>query len=74
MDQMMVDVTDIEGVCAGSEVVLMGKQGKNQITAEELAKTENTINYEVVCNVGKRVPRVFIRNDEIISTKAILNV
>ncbi len=74
MDQMMVDVTDIEGVSAGSEVVLMGKQGENQITAEELAKTENTINYEVVCNVGKRVPRVFIRNDEIISTKAILNV
>jgi alanine racemase len=61
-------------VSAGSEVVLMGKQGENQITAEELAKTENTINYEVVCNVGKRVPRVFIRNDEIISTKAILNV
>jgi alanine racemase len=74
MDQMMVDVTDIPGVSAGSEVVLMGKQGKNQITAEELAKTENTINYEVVCNVGKRVPRVFIRNDEIIGTKAILNV
>lgn len=71
MDQMMVDVTDIADVRPGSEVVIMGKQGNNQITAEELAQLEDTINYEVVCNVGKRVPRVFVRNSSIIGTRSV---
>jgi alanine racemase len=59
MDQFVVDATGIDGVRAGDEVVLLGKQGKNEITAEEIADTCDTINYEVVCGISKRVPRVY---------------
>jgi len=59
MDFIMVDVTDIPNVSLGDEVVLMGKQGKDQITAEEIAKKTNSISYEVLCLIGKRVPRVY---------------
>lgn len=69
MDQLMVDVTDIENVGIGDDVIIMGSDGKLSVSAEELAAIQGTINYEVVCNVGKRVPRVFIRNGEIINTK-----
>ncbi len=60
MDQLMLDVTDAPGVRKGDEVVLIGQQGSIRITAEELAKKMNTINYEVVCRIGPRVPRVYI--------------
>ncbi len=69
MDQMMADVTHIHNVKIGDSVVIMGKEGELCVSAEELAEIQGTINYEIVCNVGKRVPRVFIRNGEIINTK-----
>jgi alanine racemase len=59
MDFTMVDVTDIPDVSIGDEVVLMGQQGKQQITAEEIADRINTISYEVFCAVGTRIPRVY---------------
>jgi alanine racemase len=59
MDFIMVDVTDIPRVSVGDEVVLMGKQGKEQITTEEIAEKINSISYEVLCSIGKRVPRVY---------------
>jgi alanine racemase len=59
MDFIMVDVTDIPKVTAGDEVVLIGSQGKEIITAEEIADRMNTIPYEVFCTIGKRVPRVY---------------
>ena len=65
MDQCMVDVTDIGDVKMGDEVVLMGKQGENEITCEELASILDTINYEVYCSISKRVPRVYIEDGEI---------
>lgn len=68
MDQFMADVTGIYDVKENDEVILMGKCGDLEITAEELAKIQGTINYEIVCNVGKRVPRVYIKNDEILKT------
>jgi alanine racemase len=58
MDMCMADVTDIPDVQVGDEVVLLGKQGTEEIGAEELAGLAQTINYEVICNVGVRVPRV----------------
>jgi alanine racemase len=61
MDQFVVDATEIDGTQIGDEVVLLGKQGKNEITAEEIADTCGTINYEVVCGISKRVPRVYKR-------------
>jgi alanine racemase len=59
MDFTMVDVTDIPGVSMGDEVVLLGRQGKEQITAEEIAEKVNSISYEVLCLIGKRVPRIY---------------
>jgi len=59
MDFIMVDVTDIPNVSRGDEVVLMGQQGKEQITAEEIADKINSISYEVFCSVGKRISRVY---------------
>jgi alanine racemase len=60
MDFVMVDVTEIPNVSSGDEVVLVGKQGKQSITAEEIAKKINSISYEVMCSIGKRIPRVYI--------------
>lgn len=59
MDYIMVDATDIPHVSSGDEVVLIGKQGKERITAEEVAEKIGTISYEVFCSVSKRVPRIY---------------
>lgn len=59
MDQFMVDVTGVENVSQGSEVVLIGRQGNNEISAEEIASLAGTINYEIVCGINKRVPRIY---------------
>ena len=68
MDQCMIDVTDIEGeIQTGDEVVLLGKQGSCEITAEELADHIGTIPYEIVCIIGKRVPRVYFKNGQIVN-------
>lgn len=60
MDQLMVDVSHIPGVKIGDEAVLFGRQGEGEITADEVASKLGTINYEVVCLVSGRVPRVFV--------------
>lgn len=59
MDFVMVDVTDIPDVSKGDEVVLIGEQGKDGISAEEIANKINSIPYEVLCLIGKRVPRKY---------------
>lgn len=60
MDLVTIDVTDIEGAAHGDEVVLLGRQGSDEISAEELASKLDTISYEVFCSVGARVPRVYL--------------
>lgn len=65
MDQMMVDVTDLEDVKIGDEVVLFGYEEENHPSAEEVANWLGTINYEVVCMVSRRVPRVYIKNNKL---------
>jgi alanine racemase len=60
MDMCMLDVTDVPGVCEGDEVVLIGKQGNERITADDIAVKTGTIAYEVLCDIGSRVPRVYI--------------
>ena len=62
MDQMMVDVTDIPDVNVGDTVTLLGKDGGLQITAEELGELSGRFNYELVCDIGKRVPRLYVEN------------
>ncbi|MBO5292241.1 MAG: alanine racemase [Lachnospiraceae bacterium] len=59
MDQMMVDVTDIPEAAEGSEVTLIGVNGTERITAEELGELSGRFNYELVCCIGKRVPRIY---------------
>ena len=58
MDMTMLDVTDVPGVEEGDEVVLIGAQGGERITADDLAAQSGTIAYEVLCAIGGRVPRV----------------
>ncbi|NIV30757.1 MAG: alanine racemase, partial [Anaerolineae bacterium] len=58
MDQTMIDVTAIADVRQGDEVVLIGEQGGESITAEQVAERLGTINYEVVSEILARVPRV----------------
>ncbi|MCL2546652.1 MAG: alanine racemase [Oscillospiraceae bacterium] len=62
MDMTMFDVTDIEDVCEGTEVVLFGKQGDAELSLSNVAQEVGTITYEIMCNVGKRVPRVYKQN------------
>ncbi|NLO81813.1 MAG: alanine racemase [Clostridiales bacterium] len=59
MDQLMVDVTHIPEVKPGDTAVLIGKQGKEGITAEDLACLSNTISYEILTSIGPRVPRFY---------------
>ncbi len=59
MDFIMVDVTDIPRVSVGDEVVLMGRQGREQITPDEIAEKIDSVSYEVLCGIGKRVPRIY---------------
>jgi len=61
MDMCMVDITSLPDVKVGEEVVLIGSQGKENITADEIAKLIGTISYEVVCGISKRVPRKLIK-------------
>lgn len=68
MDQFMVDVTDIPGVSEGDIVTLVGRDGNECITVEELAAMSHSFNYEFVCDIGKRVPRVYYYRGEKIGT------
>ena len=60
MDMIMVDVTAISDVKIRDEVILIGKQQNEYISATQMAETLNTINYEIVCNISKRNPRKYI--------------
>jgi alanine racemase len=61
MDMCTIDVTGIPDCKVGDEVVLLGKQGKEYISANEIAAKAQTISYEVLCALGKRAPRVFLQ-------------
>lgn len=66
MDQLMLDVSNIENVREGDVVTVFGNDEKEAITVDELAKLIGTINYEIVCLIGKRVPRVYVKDGETI--------
>lgn len=69
MDQFMVDVTDIPHVKTGDKVTLIGRDGDEQITMEELGECADRFNYEFVCDLGKRIPRVYLQNGRVVGTK-----
>ncbi len=72
MDQCMIDVTGEVNVRAGDEVVLFGRQGDQFIPIEELADKAGTINYEIMCNINRRVPRVYIQNGQVVEREEYL--
>ncbi|WP_338421078.1 alanine racemase [Mesobacillus harenae] len=73
MDQTMLDVSNLEGVQIGDEVVLFGRAEDDAfISIDEVAELMGTINYEVVCLVMKRVPRVYVRNEKAVNFKNML--
>ncbi|MFB0918956.1 MAG: alanine racemase, partial [Clostridiaceae bacterium] len=57
MDQMMVDLSGVENPTEGDTVILLGKDGDVKYDGDDMAKTINTISYEITCDIGKRVPR-----------------
>ncbi|MHC1723273.1 MAG: alanine racemase [Aminipila sp.] len=61
MDQCMIDVTDVPNVKVGDEVIIMGSDGKNTILADDIANATGTINYEIVCAFGQRLPKVYVK-------------
>ncbi len=66
MDQLMADVTGVEGVCAGDVVTLYGRDGDETISIDDAATLAGTINYELVCDIGPRVPRVYLRDGKVV--------
>ena len=69
MDQFMVDVTDIPDVKNEDEVILIGRDGDECITMEEVGGLSGRFNYEFACDLGKRIPRVYIHGGRIIGTR-----
>lgn len=69
MDQFMVDVTDIPEAAQGDKVTLLGRDGQEEITAQMLGDLSGRFNYEFVCGLGKRVPRVYTKGGKILCTR-----
>lgn len=69
MDQFMVDVTEIPETAENDEVTLIGTDGAETITMEALGEMSGRFNYELACNLGKRVPRIYKKNGRVIETK-----
>ena len=65
MDQFMVDISEIPEAMDGDKVTLLGMDGTERITAEELGELSGRFNYEFVCDLGKRIPRVYLQHGEI---------
>ena len=74
MDQIMLDVTDIPGVQDGDVVTLLGRDGQgNEIDINEVGALCGTIGYEVVCLIGKRVPRVYLKDGKQVGVVDYIN-
>lgn len=69
MDQFMVDVTNIPDVQEDDEVTLLGSDGAECITMEELAEKSGGFHYEMICDIGKRIPRVYLKDGKVVGTK-----
>ncbi len=71
MDMSMVDVTDVPNVAEGDEVMVIGRQGDAEITAEEVAELCGTISYEILCGISARVPRVYLRQGRSVGAETL---
>jgi len=72
MDLTMVDVTDVPGVAVGDEVVLFGEQGGTSLPIEEVAQGSETLAYEILCTIGKRVTRLYVRQDHPVRVSTLI--
>jgi alanine racemase len=72
MDQITVDVSGVPGVREGDPVVLVGRQGTEQITLDELAAAAGTISYELLSQLAPRLPRVYLRDGQVIQVRTLL--
>lgn len=68
MDQFMVDVTDIPGVMVGDKATLVGRDGDDKITLEELGELSGRFNYEFACCLGNRIPRLYYKDGRLVDT------
>ena len=66
MDYIMVDVGSAPEAKTGDEVVLIGEQGNESITPDEIAKLTGTIGYEILCNIGTAIDRFYLLNDLVV--------
>jgi alanine racemase len=66
MDQCMIDVTNVNNIDRGDEVTLFGE---DKVTADSIARWTDSINYEVVCLISKRVPRVYLKDKKPVSVR-----
>lgn len=69
MDQCMIDVTDVGDVKVGDEVIILGEDRDLKFNADDMAELIGTINYDILCMIKHRVPRVYKKNNEIIKVK-----
>ena len=69
MDQFMVDITDIRQAQEGDEVILIGESHGEKITVEQLGEISGRFHYELTCDLGRRIPRVFTKQGKVVSTK-----
>ncbi len=68
MDQLMIDVTGIDGVCVEDEVTLVGTDGGAQLSIEEVSELAGSFNYEQTCSLARRVPKLYYRHGELVKT------
>ena len=72
MDQFMIDVTNIEGVETGDEVILLGSYGDIKFDADDMANILDTISYEVLCLIGRRAPRLYIKDNKVLGVRYLM--
>jgi alanine racemase len=72
MDMCMVDVSDVPDVAVGDEVVIIGRQGEQEISADELAELCDTASYEILCGISARVPRLYLRQGRVVSKQTLV--
>lgn len=71
MDQIIVDITGAKNITLGDEVILMGVSRAKEISVDEAAQKTNTINYEILCHISKRLPKIYIDNGKIVNIEKI---
>ncbi len=74
MDQCMIDVSKVPEATIGDDVMMMGEQGEERVTADEIADKVGTISHEVVCSADKRVPRIYLKNGRAVKTKTLTSI